>query len=87
MKRDYKYTGLITATVSQELTELSGDRTAVFLGSQLMQGRCHSSETTHFLTISQTKVNTERKVTYHHGSHQIQSNKLPEGNLKEPVQI
>lgn len=70
MKRDYKYTGLITVTVSQEHTELSGDRTAVFLGLQLMHGRCHSSETAHLLIISQTEVNTERKVIYHHGSHQ-----------------
>lgn len=66
MKRDYKYTGLITATVSQEHTELSGDHTAVFLGLRLMHGRCHSSETAHFLTISQTEVNTDRKVIYQH---------------------
>lgn len=61
MKRDYKCAGLITATISQKHTELSGDRTRV-PKLRLMRGRYHSSKTAHSLATSQTEVNTERKV-------------------------
>lgn len=47
-----------------------------------MQGWYQSSETAHFLAISHTEINNERKVICHKGSRQIQINKLPEGNFR-----